>query len=508
MIDPLIKAIEGKENQDIVIIGKGRSIDEISLHSLKNFIIINVNDSEVIIPGQVCVFHHEWVREFFKGQNPKANLYVTDKAFNSAQAILMAKYVPYDPETSDFLLERFFHNDIFIEQSIIVSALKIANKLSLLLNVRKKVYLLGFDFSTSEGFSKNIVDNQHGLEKEYVQNAVKNQENIFECIMHQKEKLNIDIIHVGSKMYSFYSVESFNGILAKSSNKFNISKLQECGVNFQNEVKVVAEITTNHFGDWNRLEAMIIAAKIAGADFIKLQKRDVQTFYSKEQLEMPYVSPFGDTFGDYRNGIELDFDQILKVKKLCFELGIGWFMSILDMPSFEFVSQFNPDIIKLPSTISEKKDYLKAVGNNFTGDIVISTGFTDKEYEKFILENFKKAKSIYLLQCNSAYPTPMFHAQIGVVRHYYNLSKLDERIIPGYSSHDTGSLCSMLAVAAGARMIEKHVKYGNVNWSHFDQVALNLLDDEFKQFVSDIRKAEKIVGGEQKEIMASEHHKY
>ena len=46
----------------------------------------------------------------------------------------------------------------------------------------------------------------------------------------------------------------------------------------------------------------------------------------------------------------------------------------------------------------------------------------------------------------------------------------------------------MMAVAAGAVMIEKHVKLSSVDWSHFDEVALDLGTDEFKNFVLDIEK--------------------
>ena len=66
----------------------------------------------------------------------------------------------------------------------------------------------------------------------------------------------------------------------------------------------------------------------------------------------------------------------------------------------------------------------------------------------------------------------------------------------------------MLAAAAGAKMIEKHVKLGNVDWVHFDGVALDLLGDTFKNFVSDIRKAELISGSKTKQIHHQEHHKY
>jgi N-acetylneuraminate synthase len=66
----------------------------------------------------------------------------------------------------------------------------------------------------------------------------------------------------------------------------------------------------------------------------------------------------------------------------------------------------------------------------------------------------------------------------------------------------------MMAVAAGARMIEKHVKFGDVSWAHFDQVAVDLVNGDFKRFVEEIRNAEIICGEEEKKIHATEHHKY
>ena len=178
------------------------------------------------------------------------------------------------------------------------------------------------------------------------------------------------------------------------------------------------------------------------------------------------------------------------------------------MHSYEFIKSFDPELIKLPSTISEHKDYLKFVADDFKNDIVISTGYTDKSYEEFILNTFLDSRKVYLLQCTSAYPCSKYDTQISVIRHYYNLSKKNPNIIPGYSSHDIGSLCSMLAVSAGARMIEKHVKYGNIEWSHFDEVAVDLQNDDFKNFVRDVRDSELIVGEEEKKINSSEHHKY
>jgi sialic acid synthase SpsE len=253
---------------------------------------------------------------------------------------------------------------------------------------------------------------------------------------------------------------------------------------------------------------MIRAANAAGADYVKLQKRDVDTFYTEEQLSSPYVSPFGSTFADYRRQLELKACDFEFVDRLCRDLGIGWFCSVLDKPSFEFMLQFEPLMVKLPSTISEHVDYLQFVARTYTGTVVLSTGMTDAQYEKFVLDNFSRCEKIFLLQCNSAYPTPLHECDIGVVRHYHELSLADERIVPGYSSHDIGWKASALAVAAGAKMVEKHVKLGNTEWAHFDAVAVDLSTPAFKEYVDNVREAEMIVGRERKRVNPSEHHKY
>jgi N-acetylneuraminate synthase len=162
----------------------------------------------------------------------------------------------------------------------------------------------------------------------------------------------------------------------------------------------------------------------------------------------------------------------------------------------------------LPSTISEHKDYLKYVSQEWSGGLVLSTGMTDRSYEEFVLQNFSKCSELYLLQCNSAYPTPLHDCNIGVVRHYHELSKQDSRIVPGYSSHDFGWEASALAIAAGARMIEKHVKLGNTEWAHFDAVAVDLTTNDFNNYVSHLRESELIMGSSEKKVNHSEHHKY
>jgi sialic acid synthase SpsE len=273
-------------------------------------------------------------------------------------------------------------------------------------------------------------------------------------------------------------------------------------------VAIVAELTTNHFGDRGRLENLIRAAHQSGADQVKLQKREVASFYSPSELAAPYASPFGTTIRDYRTQLELTAADFELVDKLCASLGIGWFASVLDKPSFEFLLQFSPTMIKLPSTISGHTDFLRYVADNYRGSVVLSTGMTDASYEDFIRTTFVKAERLFLLQCTSAYPTPAAGCNVAVVRHYHDLSRTDPRIIPGYSSHDTGWLASALAVAAGARMVEKHVKYGSTPWAHFDEVAVDVRTDDFATYVQRIRETEAILGSPVKAVADNERHKY
>ncbi|HLU17598.1 MAG TPA: N-acetylneuraminate synthase family protein, partial [Edaphocola sp.] len=133
---------------------------------------------------------------------------------------------------------------------------------------------------------------------------------------------------------------------------------------------------------------------------------------------------------------------------------------------------------------------------------------TDQGYEEFVLKNAPKHRRLYLLQCTSSYPTPPQGCNINVVRHYDTLRLTYPNIIPGYSSHDLGSMGCIMAVAAGARMVEKHVKLGELDWVHFDSVAIDLFNNKFKNFVYDIRKAEVMCGDYLKTIQQFEHHKY
>ena len=418
--------------------------------------------------------------------------------------VAWAHYVPGSQEGTDLMMSRLVSNDpgqdFVVEDVLFLSALRLSRLIARQRGRTQKVYMLGCDFAADKGYARAI-DHDYALAQTGERAArINPQDFYFLNALYMLRDSELDVQHVGDRAFSALTPEELN-------TRF-LPKPAVALPDATDRVLVTAELTTNHFGDRHRLERMVRAAGAAGADFVKVQKRDVDTFYSREQLDAKYVSPFGSTFRDYRHGLELGQDDFDHLDRLCRDLGIRWFASVLDEPSFRFMQQFEPEMVKLPSTISEHTDYLAHVANSYRGWIMLSTGMTDTAYAQWVLNTFTHCDRLYLMQCNSAYPTLSHDCNIGVIRHYRDLSKAHPHLVPAYSSHDSGSMASALAVAAGARMVEKHVKLGNTDWAHFDAVALDLTTREFADYVAAIREAEIIVGSEEKKVNASEHHKY
>jgi len=472
---------------------------------LANTMVIGINDAERIAPCDITLFHDTWVHEGLRAGGWRSRLYVTSTGLQPPRgSVAHVRHVAGAQEGTDMMMSRLVtdtpETDFVLEDVLFLSALRLARLVARLRERPQTVYMLGFDFTAEKGTASAIGHDYAPAPMGERAARINPQEFYFINTLYMLRESEIKIQHVGDRAFSALSPEELNAkLLPKGTADRNGP---------EGSVSVVAELTTNHFGDRHRLERMVRAARAAGANFVKIQKRDVESFYTAEQLDKKYISPFGMTFRDYRHALELNADDIGYLDTLCRDVGIRWFASVLDEPSFRFMQQFEPELVKLPSTISEHTDYLAYVARNHRRGIVLSTGMTDTAYEEWVLQTFTECDRLYLMQCNSAYPTPLHDCDVGVIRHYRDLSRLHPHLVPAYSSHDFGWMASALAVAAGAQMVEKHVKLGNTEWAHFDAVALDLTTSEFTDYVAKVREAEQMVGSEEKRVKDSEHHKY
>lgn len=498
-MNPIKDIVSRYDTDTIFILGKGPSADLIPNDVYENSIVIGLNDAERISPTDISVFHAEWVKSALSTEGARARLYITSTEYTVPGAsVHIVPHILLTQESSELMVQRLLGNEIFIEDVLFMTALQIARTIAQLRGKKQTVYMIGLDFSADLVSASSLGRTFETDSEDQSHIRLDIQENFLLNALYALKNSEIEVNHVGTRAYS----------------SLTSTELKDRFLDYQRNlvrdyaVKIVAEITTNHFGDRIRLEKLVRAAKAAGADYVKVQKRNVDTFYSQEQLSAPYPSPFGTTFADYRYQLELDRDDFIFLSELCGQVGIEWFASVLDIPSYKFLLEFNPPMLKLPSTISEHTGFLGTVAKESNCPLVLSTGMTNRDYESWLLETFKDCPELYLMQCNSAYPTPMEDCHIGVVQHYSRLAIEYPHIVPGYSSHDPGWFASALAVAAGAKMIEKHVKLGDSDWAHFDAVALDTATPEFRNYVSKLREAEVIMGSGVKAIQQSEHHKY
>ena len=123
----------------------------------------------------------------------------------------------------------------------------------------------------------------------------------------------------------------------------------------------IAEIGINHNGDLNKAKELIKLASDAGCDAVKFQKRDVDLVYSKEFLDSPRQSPWGDTQRDQKEALEFGAFEYKEIDIYCRELSINWFVSAWDLKSQEFLKQFDTKYNKIASPMLKYTDLLKKV---------------------------------------------------------------------------------------------------------------------------------------------------
>ena len=98
------------------------------------------------------------------------------------------------------------------------------------------------------------------------------------------------------------------------------------------------------------------------------------------------------------------------------------------------------------------------------------------------------------LHCVSSYPTPDDEVNIDII----DTLKSRYNVIIGYSGHEIGYFSTLIAVAKGARVVERHITLDKkmIGFDH----ALSLEPEELKLLIRDIRKIETLRGTNVKKV--------
>lgn len=247
-------------------------------------------------------------------------------------------------------------------------------------------------------------------------------------------------------------------------------------------MEFVAEFTTNHMGNLNILLRMVESAAWAGADLIKMQKKNVETFYSQEKLNSVYESPYGKSYRDYRSIFEFDHEDYQRFDLRCQADKIAWFSTIQDEASYDFMAPYDMPIYKVASINARNSDFLRATAERIPTDkrIVISVAGSDLGQIERAIEMFPQHQ-INILHCVAQYPCPLVQLRLGnipVLKRQFG----DDRIKIGYSGHEMGIEPSLAAIALGAEMVERHFALSRHSFVH--HIECSLEPDEFRKMVA------------------------
>lgn len=267
-------------------------------------------------------------------------------------------------------------------------------------------------------------------------------------------------------------------------------------------VYVIAECGINANGDINIAQQMIKAAKDAGANCVKFQKRSINLVYTPEELASYRESKWGSTFREQKEGLEFSKDDYGDLQAYSKSLGIDFTASPWDRSSVRFLNDLRVPFIKIPSAKATDKEYLDEVAETHL-PVILSTGMCDEEMINKIVWYLqdKKANLQVIMSCTSTYPTAEHEIDLNRIKRLIsNFSRSNYAI--GWSGHDTNPLTGALAAACGAEVIERHLTLDKT-MEGTDQKA-SLEPDEFKKMVDDIRFTEEAMGNYEIKIYGSE----
>lgn len=260
-------------------------------------------------------------------------------------------------------------------------------------------------------------------------------------------------------------------------------------------VFVIAEIGINHNGDMALAKQLIDAAKDAGADAVKFQKRTTTEILTKDGRDKPYTSPhaYAATYGAHRDRLEFSEDQYRELKKYCAEKGILFFASVWDTVSTDFMDRLGTDAYKIPSADLINIPLIEYVAQKGK-PVLLSTGMnTLEEIDAAVHAALKHNNRVIIFHCLSLYPAPEEKLNMRF------MNVLQERFAPlpfGYSGHERDELPTLAAVAREAQIIERHFTLDKTMKG--SDHAGSLEPAEFKSMIEKIRRIEQIHGVPQK----------
>lgn len=229
---------------------------------------------------------------------------------------------------------------------------------------------------------------------------------------------------------------------------------------------IVAEAGANHDGSFEKAKALISAAAATGADSIKFQH------YTAEKIAAPEAQRYWYVYGDepgfqfnpdrYKESQRSTFAKIdgiprnkdIELANYAESKNVLMFSTPFDYESVDHLDALGIPLFKIASGDLTYHQFLEYVARKGK-PVVLSTGAANLDEIRAAVKVVLRTGNdqLILLHCTLAYPAPLAHANLLMMRH---LAEEFPGIPIGLSDHTPGAETDVAAAILGAVMIEKH----------------------------------------------------
>lgn len=255
---------------------------------------------------------------------------------------------------------------------------------------------------------------------------------------------------------------------------------------------IIAEMSANHNQHLDIALKTIRAAKIAGADAVKIQTYTAETLTlncSKPDFVLGEGLWKGETFYSLYQKAYTPWEWHEEIFRVAREEGITCFSTPFDKTAVDFLEKLDNPIYKIASFEITDIGLIKYIAQK-QKPIILSTGIAMEEDIVLALDTIRREgnNDITLLKCTSAYPAPIEAANLRTIE---DMKKRFE-VKVGLSDHTMGSDVAVAAVALGAEVVEKHFIIDRSIGG--PDSAFSMEKEEFAAMVQSIRNVEKALG--------------
>lgn len=238
---------------------------------------------------------------------------------------------------------------------------------------------------------------------------------------------------------------------------------------------LIAECASCHDGDIRKAHRLVRLAADTGWNVAKFQFwSDADRLADRRKVDERYRA----IYHRYR----IPEDWLPRLEATCHEYGLE-FMCTTYIP--EDIAVVAPYVKRFKVSSFEAGDLSFLIAHErHQKPVIVSTGMMG-------IHDVTATSNIpaVVLHCVSAYPCPLDSANVSGIRDLY----MATRAKPGYSDHTAHELTGALAVAAGAQVIEAHIRLDDTDPDNPDYVVA-LSPEKAKRYVENVRLAERMIG--------------